>query len=216
MGERLEVQMREETERLKAKAEEKSDEEEPKLELMKPGSDSGGECQSEVGGLKVQMEQLKPGFDLELRAETEKVREEQEEQEQVTSPPLVASTHSCCCSSAVEGGGTPLHEAGLRGEAGETEGRTLDGAEPRPEEMQERGGSGWLEARSTQAAADPPTDPCPCRSRGSACCLPCRRRRSVFRRRRSVWRPHTPNIWRRFVWALRSRNSSCSWSTRGR
>lgn len=104
--ERLEAHMREEMERLKAKAKKKSDKEkrrqqeyqdsakeELKRELMKPRSDrtflSGNECQSEVDRLKAQMrqevEQLKPELDLELRAEGKKVTEGQEEREQVTA-----------------------------------------------------------------------------------------------------------------------------------
>lgn len=95
-----------EMERLKAKAKKKSDnekrrqqeyqdsaKEELKRELMKTRSDrtflSGNECQSEVDRLKAQMrrevEQLKPKFDLELRAEGRKVMEGQEEREQVTA-----------------------------------------------------------------------------------------------------------------------------------
>lgn len=97
-----------ETERLKAKAKTKSDgekrrqqdyqdsaKEELKRQLMKTRSDrtflSGNECQSEVDRLKAQMrqevEQLRPDFDLELRAEGRKVMEGQDEREQVTATP---------------------------------------------------------------------------------------------------------------------------------
>lgn len=97
---------REETERLRAKAERKSHQEERRQReyqdlateelrrrLMKPRWDGAAlsptQCQSEVERLKAQMrqqvEQLQPRLALELSVEEEKVAQEQEEREQVTA-----------------------------------------------------------------------------------------------------------------------------------
>lgn len=97
--ERMEAQIREEMERLKAKAKKKSDKEKRRQQEYQDSAKeelkrelnrtfvSGNQCHAEVDRLKAQMrqevEQLE--VDLELRAEGKKVTEGQREREQVAA-----------------------------------------------------------------------------------------------------------------------------------